>query len=126
MQIDKDFIILVIGLIVVSFFYVFASFGYKYLQDSNYSFKYIFLLSLLSGIMVYIIKIPLFYYYGLNNTLITYMLYLIIVSTAVTLFSTLILGEKIYTHTYVIMFIIVTLFALNEYLTSVSVSGSKR
>jgi hypothetical protein len=118
MKITKDFVILLIGLIIVSIFYVIASFGYKYLEERHYSFKYIFLISLLSGLMVYVIKVPLFYYYGLDNALITYMLYMIVVSVAVTLYSTLVLREKIEIHTYIILSIIISLFLLDEYLTS--------
>jgi hypothetical protein len=118
MQFDKDFFILLIGLIIVSIFYVLASFGYKYLEEHNVSFKYIYILSLLAGVMVYVIKIPLFYYYDLDNALITYMLYMIVVSVTVTLFSTFVLKEKIHTHTYIIMSIIMCLFIFNDYLTS--------
>jgi len=68
--------------------------------------------------MVYLIKIPLFYYYGLDNTLIMYTLYLIVVSTTVILYSHFILKEKTYMHTRIILTIIIGLFVLNNYLTS--------
>ena len=116
--INKVFIILVVGLILVSIFYVLASFGYTYSKNNNYSFKHIYLISLIFGIMVYLIKIPLFYYYGLDNTLIMYTLYLIVVSTTVILYSHFVLKEKSHVHTRVILTIIIGLFALDNYLTS--------
>uniref|UniRef100_A0A6C0IHQ0 Uncharacterized protein n=1 Tax=viral metagenome TaxID=1070528 RepID=A0A6C0IHQ0_9ZZZZ len=115
---DKDIIILVVGLCIVSILYVLATFGYKYLQLHGYGFKYIFIISMLFAILLYAIKIPLFYYYDLDNALLTYLLYLIITSITVMLYSSLILHEKIHTHTYVIMSIIVGLFILNDYLTN--------
>jgi len=113
-----DFIILVVGLIIVSIFYELASFTYTYSTNNNYSFKYIYLISLIFGIIVYLIKIPLFYYYGLDDTLLMYTLYLVIVSTTVILYSHFILKEKTHTHTIIIMSIIIGLFILNNYLTS--------
>jgi hypothetical protein len=115
---SSDFIILVIGLIIISIFYELASFGYIYSENNKYSFKYIYLISLIFGIIVYLIKIPLFYYYGLDNTLLMYTLYLIVVSITVILYSYFILKEKVYTHTFIIFLIIICLFVLNNYLTS--------
>jgi len=115
---SSDLIILIVGLIIVSIFYELASFGYTYSTNNKYSFKYIFLVSLICGIMVYLIKIPLFYYYGLDNSLIMYTLYLIVVSTTVIFYSHFILKEKTYMHTRIILTIIIGLFVLNNYLTS--------
>jgi hypothetical protein len=118
MKLNKDLIILVLGLIVVSIIYVLATFGYVYLQTRGYSFKTIYIISILLGLLLYIIKIPLFYYYDLDNALITYILYSIIISITVVFYSRIILRERIYTHTYVIMGAILTLFILNDYLTN--------
>ena len=117
MIINKDFIILVLGLIVVSIIYVLATFGYAYLQTKGYSFKPIYIISILLGMLLYIIKIPLFYYYDLDNTLITYLLYTIIISITVVFYSRIVLKETIHTHTYVIMITILMLFIFNVYLT---------
>lgn len=117
MIINKDFIILVLGLIVVSIIYVMATYGYVYLQMRGYSFKSIYIISILLGILLYSIKVPLFYYYDLDNALITYLLYSIITATTVIVYSRFILKENIYTHTYFIMFAILALFILNDYLT---------
>jgi len=117
MIINKDFIILVLGLIVVSIIYVMATYGYEYLQIRGYSFKSIYIISILLGILLYSIKIPLFYYYDLDNALISYLLYSIITAITVIVYSRFILKENIYTHTYFIMFAILLLFILNDYLT---------
>jgi hypothetical protein len=117
MVIDKDLIILVLGLIVVSIIYVLATFGYTYLQIKGFSFKSIYIISILLGMLLYSIKIPLFYYYDLDNALITYLLYTIIISITVVLYSRIVLKETIHTHTYVILVAILMLFILNDYLT---------
>ena len=117
MLINKDLIILILGLIIVSIIYVLATFGYVYLQTLGYSFKSIYIISILLGMLLYSIKIPLFYYYDLDNALITYLLYNIIISITVVFYSRIILKERINTHTYVIMVAILMLFILNDYLT---------
>ena len=117
MIINKNFIILVLGLIVVSIIYVMATYGYAYLQIRGYSFKSIYIISILLGVLLYSIKIPLFYYYDLDNALITYLLYSIITAITVIIYSRVVLKENIYTHTYFIMFAILVLFILNDYLT---------
>jgi len=117
MIINKDSIILVLGLIIVSIIYVLATFGYAYLQTIGYSFKSIYIISILLGMLLYIIKIPLFYYYDLDNTLITYLLYTIIISITVVFYSRIVLKETIHKHTYVIMVAILILFIFNGYLT---------
>lgn len=116
---SSDFIILVVGLIIVSIFYELASFTYTYSTNNNYSFKYIYLISLIFGIIVYLIKIPLFYYYGLNDTLVMYTLYLVVVSATVMLYSHFILKEKTPIHTRIILSVIIGLFILNNYLTTI-------
>jgi len=118
MKLNKDLIILVLGLIVASIIYVLATFGYVYLKKRGYSFKSIYIISILLGLLLYIIKIPLFYYYGLDNALITYILYSIIISITVVIYSRIVLKERIYTHTYFIMSVILTLFILNDYLSN--------
>lgn len=97
-----------------------ATFGYKLFQKKNYPFKYIFAGSLFLAIIGYCIKIPLFYYYGYEDVITIYILYISIISFTVALYSKFILNSKINTHTYVILSIIVLLIILNEYLTMLS------
>lgn len=116
MQSRKDLFILIIGIIIYSVFYVMATFGYKFFIKTKRTFKYIFLISLFFGMIAYLVKIPLFYYYGQEDTVSLYILYISILTIMVTLYSTLILHEKVAIHTYIILFLIILLIVLNEYL----------
>jgi len=111
-------IILILGLFLYSIFYVLATFGYKLLAKRGKRFEFIFIISLIFAIIAYIIKIPLFYYYDLNNTLTTYILYIVIITISVIVYSKFILHENIARHTYIILLTIVLLVMLNEYLSS--------
>jgi len=117
MLFNSDFLVLVVGIIIYSIFYVIASFGYKLFPKKKYPFKYIFVWSLLFAILAYSIKIPLFYYYGNDDVITIYILYISILSVTVSLYSKFILHSKVPTHTYVILVLIVLLIGLNEYLT---------
>ena len=111
-------IILILGIFLYSIFYVLATFGYKLLAKRGKTFRFIFTISLIFGIIAYIIKIPLFYYYNLNKTLTTYILYIVILTITVVLYSKFILRENISRHTYIILLTIILLVMLNEYLSS--------
>ena len=114
--INKDFIILVVGLCVASIFYVFGTFGYKYLQMNGFAFQQIFILSMISGIILFSIKIPLLYYYGQENTVLTHMLYTVILASAIAFYSKFILHEKVSSHTYIILVSIIGLLIVDMYL----------
>ena len=116
MNFDKDLFILIIGIIIYSIFYVLATFGYKLFEKQKFTFMYIFFISLFFANIAYIIKIPLFYYYGQADTVTLYILYMSILTIMVTLYSTLVLKNKVATHTYIILFVIILLIILNEYL----------
>ena len=126
MLFSSDSLILVFGLIIFSILYVIASFGYKLFPKNAYPFKYIFAGSLLAAIIGYFIKIPLFYYYGKDDVITLYILYISIISVTVSLYSKFILHNKIPTHTYVILSLIVLLIILNEYLTMKSNNITKK
>ena len=117
MKLNADLLILIVGIIVYSIFYVLASFGYKLFIKENYSFKTVFLLSLFFAVVGYCIKIPLFYYYGEDDVITIYILYTAILAFAVALFSKLVLHSKIHMHTYVILVVMVLLVIVNQYLT---------
>lgn len=117
MGFNTDLPILVVGIFIFSIFYVIASFGYKFFSNKGYSFKYIFAGSLLAAIIAYCIKIPLFYYYGKDDVITIYILYTAILSITVSLYAKFILHSKVYTHTYVILSLVVLLVILNEFLT---------
>jgi hypothetical protein len=117
MQFNFDSLVLFVGIIIYSFFYVLASFGYKLFTKKSYSFHTIFLVSLFFALISYCIKIPLFYYYGKENVITIYILYIFILSIAVVLYSKYVLHQKVHTHTYVILATIICLIVLNEYLS---------
>lgn len=119
MQFNSDLLILIFGIIIFSILYVIASFGYKFFPKHEYPFKYIFAGSLLAAIIGYCIKIPLFYYYGKDDTITIYILYTAILSITVSLYTKFILHSKVNTHTYVILLLIILLVILNEYLNKI-------
>ena len=114
-NITTNYQILLIGLIIYSIFHTFASYGFMYYKNTR-SFSYVFAVSLLTGIISYMIKIPLYYYYGKTNHMNTYLLYITILSFAVALYSDYFTGEKVKPHTYLILFCFIGLLALNDYL----------
>jgi hypothetical protein len=72
---------------------------------------------ILFGSLSYFIKIPLFYYYAKQNIVLTYILYMAILSIVIVLYSKFILQEQIQTHTYLILTMILILLCYNEYLS---------
>ena len=119
MQFNSDYIILVGGIIIYSIFYILASFGYKLFPKNSYSFQTIFLVSLFFGLISYCIKIPLFYYYGKEDVITIYILYIFILSIAVGVYSKFVLHQNVKPHTYVILAMIVCLIILNDYLSHI-------
>ena len=107
--------VLIAGLVLYSIFHTFASYGFTYYKNVR-SFPYIFTVCLLSGIISYMIKIPLYYYYGGTNHMTTYLLYVTILSFVVALYSAYFTGEKVKPHTYLILIAFIGLLALNDFL----------
>ena len=116
MQLNADSLILVGGISIYAVFYILASFGYKLFAKQNYSFQTIFLVSLFFALISNCIKIPLFYYYGKEDVITIYILYIFILSFAVVVYSKFVLHQKVKPHTYVILAMIICLIVLNKYL----------
>ena len=112
----ENLLFLVIGLFIYSIFHVIASYGYKYLMEQGYTFRYIFMICLLFGTISYIIKIPLFYNYAKGNTLSIYIIYLLVLTISTSIYSKFILNETFHNYTYIILLTIVSLVIFNEYL----------
>jgi hypothetical protein len=111
------FILLVIGILISSYFYTIGSYYFRYAETMNLKFRYIFIISLICGIISYSIKIPLYYYLGkYNNIMMINILYITITFIIVTLYSKYILKENIPLHTYIIIFIILLLLIFNSLL----------
>ena len=104
----------IIGIILSSIFYTLASYYFRFADDNNIKFKYIFIISIILGIISYSIKIPTFYYFAKNiNIMFINIIYLVITFIFVTLYSKFILNEQIKLHTYIIIILVVLLIILN-------------
>lgn len=109
-----SFYLLFIGIIFASIFYTFASFYFRFAENNNIKFNYIFAISIILGIISYSIKIPTFYYFGKNiNIKLINIIYLAVTFIFVTLYSNIILKEPTSMHTFIITFLIVSLLILN-------------
>ena len=114
------FYILFIGAIFLSsFFYTGASYYFRYGEMNNIKFIYIYLISMILGMISYSIKIPVFYYFGKElSVFIINTIFLVVIFISVTLYSKFILNEKIKTHTYIICALIILLLILNNLLNN--------
>lgn len=112
------YILLVIGIVISSIFYTIASYSFRYAENYNIKFRYIFIFSLLFGLISYSIKIPVYYFFGKRFSIfVLNILFLIITFIFVVMYSYFILHEKIDTHTYIIITIIVCLLIINDILS---------
>ena len=110
-------ILLLIGIIIASIFYVIASYYFRYGEKLNETFLKIFLISLLFGLLTIIVKIPFFYFFGKDiSVMVIHIIFLIISFIIVILYSRFILNEEIKLHTYIILILIVLLILLNHFL----------
>jgi len=106
---------LVLGLLIAGIFYVCATYYFRYGQTKNESFMKILGTSIILIIITYLIKIPVFYYFGKEvSILILYMIFLIITFILVIIFSNFVLNEPIQLYTYIIVILIVLLIILND------------
>ena len=109
--------VLILGLLISGIFYVCATYYFRYGQIKNESFMKILGISIMLIIITFLIKIPVFYYFGSEvSVLVLYMIFLIITFIIVIIFSNLILNEPIQLYTYVIVVLIVLLIILNDML----------
>ncbi len=111
------YILFIIGIILSSIFYTLASYYFRIGESRNIKFIYIYIISIFLGLMSYSIKIPIFYYFGKQfSIMIINTIYLIVTFILVTLYSKFVLEENIPIHTYLIIFLIVLLIILNDIL----------
>jgi hypothetical protein len=118
---DNSFnlLILVIGLIFCCVLNTFASFSYKLLQPLGKSTAFIFAMEMAFAILQYCFKIPLYYYFAQQNVVVTIIIYISIYSIVVISFAKYILKESVSTHSIIILFMIVGLTILNQYLDTI-------
>jgi len=107
----------IIGVLLSSFFYTFGSYFFRLGEKYNIKFIYIYIISIICGILSYSVKVPLFYYIGKKmSVMIINIIFLIAVFISTTLYSKFILNEVIPLHTYIIITLIILLIILNHYL----------
>jgi hypothetical protein len=106
-----------IGLIISSIFYTFSSYYFRLGEQLKIKFEYIYIISILFGIISYLIKIPVYYYLGKElSVLFIHVCFLVISFTLLVFYSFYILSEKIPLHTIIIMIFIFILLVLNDIL----------
>jgi len=111
------FSLFIIGTIIASMFYTLGSYYFRIGESRKIKFMYIYFISIFLGLLSYSIKIPIFYYFGKEmSVMIINAFFLIITFISVTLFSKFILKEEIPMHTYLILILIVLLIVLNDIL----------
>jgi hypothetical protein len=112
-----DKIILLSGIILYSITYVFGSYYFRLGILNKESFLYIFLVSIIIGLVSFSIKIPIFYFYATNmNIIILHVITTSIIFITAILYSYFILNENIPLHTYIIVCSIILLIILNNWL----------
>lgn len=106
-----------IGLLFSAIFYTIGSYFFRYAEKLNIKFQYIFLISIILGMIAYAIKVTIFYFYGKKFTIMFInILYLVATFFLVTLYSKIILNEDIKIHTYIIFTIIILLIILDHFM----------
>lgn len=121
-----DKIILLSGIILYSITYVFGSYYFRLGIQNKKSFSHIFLVSIIIGLVSFLIKIPIFYFYATNmNIIILHVITTSIIFITAVLYSYFILNENIPLHTYIIIFLIIFLIILNNWLDFRAGKGKK-
>lgn len=121
-----DKIILLSGIILYSITYVFGSYYFRLDIENKKSFSHIFFVSIIIGLVSFLIKIPIFYFYATNmNIIILHVITTSIIFITAVLYSYFILNENIPLHTYIIIFLIIFLIILNNWLDFIAGKGKK-
>jgi hypothetical protein len=104
-----------IGLIISSLFYTFSSYYFRLGEQLNVKFQYIYIISIIFGLISFLIKIPIYYYFGKNFNILTIHVYFLVITFSLLYFySYYILSEKIPLHTIIILFTIIMLLVIND------------
>jgi len=116
-------IILLIGIILSSLFYVLGSYYFRLEEYHHNNFTKILVISLLFGMCSYFIKIPIYHFYGKDRP-VTFINIIFLVFTFIflSIYSKYILHEEPKFHTYIIICIIIGLILLNDILDYYSIS----
>ena len=111
------YIILLLAIIVAAFFYIGASYFFRYGEQNNIKFIYIYIISIIFGIISYSIKIPMFHFLGKDISIMIINIFFLTISFIIVIFySKYVLNENIPIYTYIISILIVLLIILNNIL----------
>ena len=111
------YILFFLGTLISAFFYIIASYYFRYGQENNVKFKYILVISLFFGILSYLLKISTFYFFGKKiKILLLHIIFLIFSSIIVYIYSKFYLKEKIKIQSLVIYIIIILLIIFDNIL----------
>lgn len=114
-----NYLLFSIGLLLSVTFYTIGSYYFRFGQDNNIKFKYIYIISITLGILSYLIKIPTFYFFGKKfKVLFIHIVFLIASFLFVLLYSKFYLKEDIKLHSIIIFTIIILLLVLDNILTN--------
>ena len=113
------YILFFLGTLISAFFYIIASYYFRYGQENNVKFKYILIISLFFGILSYLLKISTFYFFAKKvKVLLLHIIFLIFSSIIVYIYSKFYLKEKIKVQSLVIYIIIILLIILDSILNN--------
>jgi len=110
-------IIFLIGIILSSLFYVIGTYYFRLEEHHSNNFTKILLISLLFGLCSYLVKVPIFHFYGKDRQ-VTFINITFLVFTFIflSIYSKYILHEEPKPHTYIIICLIIGLILLNDVL----------
>jgi hypothetical protein len=110
----------ILGVLLSASFYTIGSYFFRLGQKRNIEFKHIYVLSIIFGLLSFIIKVPMFYYFGDKINVITInTIFLLTVFILVNLYSIFILNENIPLYKYCIFILIVLLIIISNILDNV-------
>lgn len=116
------YFLFMLGILLSAFFYTIGSYSFRLGEKNNIKFTYIYIYSIIFGLLSFIIKIPIFYYFGNKISIILInTVFLLIVSILVNLYSKFILNENIPLYRYCIFFLIILLVIISNILDIVLV-----
>ena len=68
------------GLIISSIFYTFSSYYFRLGEQLKIKFEYIYIISIVCGIISYLIKVPVYYYFGKDFNILTIHVYFLVIT----------------------------------------------
>jgi len=110
-----NYLLFTIGLLLSCTFYTIGSYYFRFGQENNIKFKYIYLISIIFGILSYLIKIPTFYFFGKKfKVIFIHIVFLVTSFLLVLLYSKFYLKEDVKLHSIIIFTIIILLLILDN------------